>query len=392
VVRISRRHPDRAEVRWLLAGIDEIVSFRLELRDDRITEVTGSGRIVRNGRTIRWTPGGPYAQLRYDVAVPRGRPPAGRFESFATADWVATRALHLFPEINVTFRSGSRGRRGRGRLLLRLPRGWQSVTALPSLGDDAWSVEDPNARFPRPRGWMLLGRFATAERRIAGADVTVATVPGSRLDVPRLLKLYRRIMPRMATLLGPPPPRLLLVSATDPMWRGGLSGEHSFFVNGGVPLRSPDQTSTYLHELFHVWQPFRPGPDGRWITEGLAEYYSLALQRDAGRLSPERFARGIELLARYGRWDVDLARTDVPAALNNSAPFVLFRLDEEIRRATGGRRSLDDVVRATAAAGGTVSTAAFVRTVNHVAGRELGPFFQRHVFRGVRPDGTAIRH
>jgi predicted metalloprotease with PDZ domain len=392
VVRISRRHPGRADVRWLLAGIDEIVSFRLELRDDRITEISGSGRLVREGSTVRWTPGGPYAHLRYRVAVPRARPPAGRYESFATPDWVATRALHLFPEINVTFRSGARGSRGRGRLLLRLPRGWESVTALRSLGEDSWAVDEPNARFPRPRGWMLLGGFARQRREIAGSEVTVATAPGSRLDVLRLLKLYQRTMPRLQALLGPPPPRLLVVSAPDPMWRGGLSGEDSFFVNGQIPLRSSDETSTYLHELFHVWQPFRPAPDGRWITEGLAEYYSLALQRDAGRLSPDRFSRGIDLLARYGRWDVDLARTRAPAALNNSAPFVLFHLDDEIRRATADRQSLDDVVRAVAASGGSVSTAAFLQTASRIAGRDLTPFFQRHVFRGIRPENTAIRH
>jgi len=392
VVRVSRRHPDRAEVEWLLAGIDEIVSFRLELRDDRITDVTGSGRLVRDGRTVRWTPGGPYARLRYRVAISRVRPPGARFESFATPEWIATRAMHLFPEINVTFRSAARGRLGRGRLVFRLPEGWRSATALAPLDDDAWRVEERAARFPRPRGWMLLGRFAAERRTVAGTELTIATAPGSGLDVPRAVKLYEQVMPRMAALLGPPPARLLVVSAPDPMWRGGLSGEDSFFVNGGIPLRSSDKTSTYLHELFHVWQPFRPGPDGRWISEGLAEYYSLALQRDVGRLSPERFTRGIGLLARYGEWGVDLAHTRAPAALNNSAPFVLFRLDEEIRRATRGRRSLDDVVRALAAARGTVSTAAFTRTASRIAGVDLGPFFRRHVFRGVRPEPVAMGH
>jgi len=273
-----------------------------------------------------------------------------------------------------------------------MPRGWQAVTALPPSGDDAWDVREASSRFPRPRGWMLLGQFGRAERAIAGADVTVATAPGSRLDVSRLFRLYRRIMPRMAALLGPPPARLLIVSAPDPMWRGGLSGEDSFFVNGGIPLRSADKTSTYIHELFHVWQPFHPGPDGRWITEGLAEYYSLVLQRDAGRLTPDGFARGVELLAHYGKWDVDLARTRLPAALNNSAPFVLHRLDDEIRRATDNQRSLDDVVHILASERGAVSTATLTRAANRVAGRDLGPFFQRHVFRGIRPETPATRH
>ena len=69
VVRVSARDPGRATVRWLLAGIDEIDSFRLVFRDDRARDVTGTGRLDWQGRTLRWTPGGPYAHLRYTVAV-----------------------------------------------------------------------------------------------------------------------------------------------------------------------------------------------------------------------------------------------------------------------------------------------------------------------------------
>ena len=111
-----------------------------------------------------------------------------------------------------------------------------------------------------------------------------------------------------------------------------------------------------LHELFHVWQPFRPKGDGRWISEGLAEYYSLALQHRAGRLSDRSFDRGIRLFARYGRWGVDLSRTRHPAALNNSAPLIMWWIDREMRRVTGGRRTLDDAVRALASEHARLST------------------------------------
>jgi predicted metalloprotease with PDZ domain len=192
-------------------------------------------------------------------------------------------------------------------------------------------------------------------------------------------------MPVLADLLGPPPPRLLVVSAPDPMWHGGLSGEDSFFVNGRIPLRSPDKTSSYLHELFHVWQPFRPGPDGHWIAEGLAEYYSLALPFRTGRLSPRAFARGLELFGRHGRWDVDLSRTDSPEALNNSAPLVMHWIDHEIRRTTDGQRSLDDAVRLLARAQTRLTTASFLSAVNRASGRDFTALFRRQVYRGIRP-------
>lgn len=389
VVRLSRRDPGRARVRWELAGIDEIRAFRLVFRDARTTDVHGTGRLVWQGRTLLWTPGGPYAHLRYTVAIEHARPPGPHLDSHAASDWVATRALHLFPEIHVDFHPGAATARSRARLRFELPRGWRVAAAQPPLAPAVFRVEEPGKRFDRPRGWFLLGRIARHRREIAGAELTVAVAPGSALDVRRLFRLYARTMPLLAGLLGPPPARLLMVSAPDPMWHGGLSGEDSFFVNGRIPVRSGDETSSYLHELFHVWQPFRPGPDGRWVSEGLAEYYSLALQARAGRLSARGFARGIRLLARSGRWRLDLTRTREPAALNNSAPLVLYALDQAIRRRTDGARSLDDAVRALAAEGGTLTTARFLRAVNRAAGTDFTAFFRRHVLRGEPPsEGT----
>jgi len=99
LVRVSRRDPGRAHVRWLLAGIDEIRSLRLVFRDDRFADLSGTGTLARDGRTVVWTPGGPYAHLGYTVAIDHRRPPGARFDSHAARDWIATRALYLFPEI-----------------------------------------------------------------------------------------------------------------------------------------------------------------------------------------------------------------------------------------------------------------------------------------------------
>jgi hypothetical protein len=386
VVSIRRRDPAHARVRWLLAGIDEIESFRLVFRDERTTGVNGTGKLDWHGRTLAWTPAGPYAHLAYTVAIDHHRPPGGvRFDSHADTDWIATRALRLFPVINVNFRPGTSRAKSRARLLFRLPRGWHSVAAGERLADHTFAVEEPGKRLDRPRGWFLLGRITRGSRTIDGMTVTVAVGPGSALDPRRLLGLYGRMVPLLAQLLGPPPRRLLVVSAADPMWRGGLSGESSFFVNGRIPLRSRDQTSTYLHELFHVWAPFRPQADGHWVSEGLAEYYSLLLPYRAGRLSERAFARGLALFGRYGRWGVDLSRTREAAALNNSAPLVMHWIDREIARATNGQRALDDAVREVVRAGGVLSTASFLRAVNRVADHDLTPLFQRHVHRGAKP-------
>lgn len=387
IVRVDADDPAHAHVGWRFAGIDEITRFRIVFRDARARDVRGTGTLAWDGPTLTWTPGGPYAHLDYVVAIDRHRPPGGsRYDSHAAADWIATRALHLFPEINVVFRAGAERARSEARLLFELPDGWQSLAAGAPLAPHVFRVEEPGQRLDRPRGWFLLGRDLRVERRtLAGSDVTVALAPGSRLDVARLWRLWSRTAPLLVPLLGPPPERLLLVSAPDPMWRGGISGEDSFFINGRIPTRSGDETSTYLHELVHVWQPFRPAPDARWFSEGLAEYASLRLQHRAGLLDDARFAHGLQLLSDQGTWGQDLTRSRAPAVLDDSAPLVVAALDLEIQRATEGRHGLDDVVRGLAAEGGTLTTARVLAAARRAAGHDLGPFFRRYVLRGEAP-------
>ena len=203
VVTVLRRDPGHVRVRWLLAGIDEIRSFRLVFRDQRTTDVHGTGRLDWQGHTLLWTPGGPYAHLRYTVAVAHARPPGPHFDSYAGPDWIATRALHLFPEINVRFRSGAENARSRARLRFRLPRGWRSATPLaPADEDGSFVVEEPGTRFDRPRGWFLLGRIAREHRQLDAMELTVATAPGSGLDVHRLLRLYALTVPLLAQMLA----------------------------------------------------------------------------------------------------------------------------------------------------------------------------------------------
>jgi hypothetical protein len=386
IVTVPPDDSRRVRVTWVLAGIDEIRLIRLVLRHDGFSNVRASGRLVREGSRLTWRPGSPYARLSYTVDLTRRRGDRDAHDSFAAADWLLTRAQRLFPETRVTFHPGERRPpEARARLLLRLPAGWESAVAAQRLGHDAYRIEEPGKRFDRPRGWMLFGRITRQTRTLGGTEVTVATTPGSALDVPGLFGLYRRVLPLVTDLLGRVPPRLVVVSAGDPMWRGGLSGEDSLFVHGGLPLRSGDRTSTYVHELVHTVRPLRPAADARWIAEGLAEYYALELPRRVGRLGPRGFSRGLRSFARSGRWDLDFTQSADQAVLNNSAPLVFYALDREIRRASGGRQSLDDVVRALGALPRPLTTAAFIAAARGVTGTNLGSFFRRHVFLGIRP-------
>ncbi len=386
-VQIDRDHNSIARVRWDLSGIDEIGYMRLKLEGDRYRSFSGTGSFERRGEELVWTPRAPYAHLAYSVSIDHRRAEGKGFDSYASEDWILTRTDDLFPDVTVDLRREIEPNpEARARLAFKLPEGWRALSPLPfEKKSGAFIVEMPQKYFDRPWGWLLLGRVAVSSATIEGCRVTVGTVPGVKLKPERVLRLVRGALPIMRRLFRTVPPKILIVSGPDPMWRGGLSGESSFFLHGDRPLRTPDKTSPVLHELFHVLAPFRPAPDGHWVTEGLAEYYSLEIQRRLGRLTPEGFARGLSRLRQYGRWNVDITKAHDLAVTNNSAPLLMYALDEKVRSLTKGERSLDDAVVYLASQGGRVATADFLRALNRTAGKNLAEFFTRHVFRGKPP-------
>ena len=97
------------------------------------------------------------------------------------------------------------------------------------------------------------------------------------------------------------PPRLLIVSAGDPMWRGGLSGPSSMFLHSDRPLISENRTSTLLHELVHIALGIRGDEESDWIVEGLAELYSLETLRRSGGISEQRYKQALKHLSQWAK-------------------------------------------------------------------------------------------
>jgi predicted metalloprotease with PDZ domain len=135
------------------------------------------------------------------------------------------------------------------------------------------------------------------------------------------------------------------------------------------------------HELFHVWngkrlRPIELGPfdyeretqtRALWVVEGITDYYGDLLLHRAGLSTREEFfaslsdkiealqaapGRGVQSItnASFDAWikhyrpDENSPNTSISYYIKGAV--VAFLLDMEIRRATRGRRSLDDVMRA----------------------------------------------
>jgi hypothetical protein len=133
-----------------------------------------------------------------------------------------------------------------------------------------------------------------------------------------------------------------------------------------------------IHEMLHLTHPpFRPPRATRWITEGLATYYTEVARTRAGRLTPEQgwdeLLRGFELgkSQASGRTTQEMIDENEPPGIYWVGAFFALRLDVELRRATGNQRGLEHVLELLATRGSTTNMKAYSAAVDEVAGRPI---------------------
>ena len=142
---------------------------------------------------------------------------------------------------------------------------------------------------------------------------------------------------------------------------GGTALSRSFMFGYNAPSKPTAEGLHMLvaHEMAHTW-PAMQGEHGdtAWYSEGAAEFYSLALSYRAGALKVDRV---LEVLneradAYYSNPYVRLTNPEAAKMfwtdpIAQTVPYgrgfmYLVNVDAQIRAASGGRRSLDDVVKA----------------------------------------------
>ncbi len=144
--------------------------------------------------------------------------------------------------------------------------------------------------------------------------------------------------------------------------RGAAASAHpaSFVMslNPAHPLDEGAIFETIAHELVHEWLHLDGSAEEvTWFVEGAADYYSLVLPLREGMLEDDAFLQAVNLEARECYANVRRGLTMAEAQplffsdfLAHRLPyargmFYLADLDARVRRATGGARSVDDVVR-----------------------------------------------
>lgn len=182
--------------------------------------------------------------------------------------------------------------------------------------------------------------------------------------------------------------------------------------------RYKDFLTLVAHEYFHVWNVKRLRPDALgpfdyenenytrllWVAEGGTAYYEGVLVQRAGLMSVEDFLAGkatqIQALQnRPGRFETSLEESSFDAwikyyrpdenAVNNQISYydkgevVNFLLDLEIRKASNGAKSLDDVMRYLYAEfykkNKNYTPEDFQKATEAAAGKSLNEFFAKYV-------------
>lgn len=339
------------------------------------------------------------------------------------ADELSVRTSHL--DATHAFISGTSaflyvdGRQGDELALeVHAPQGWKTTTSLAQTGPNTFRAADYDELADSP---LEIGTHPVFDFEVDGVPHRYAIWGRGNYDPARLIADTTRIARAEKALFGELPyPSYTIVLHLLPGGSGGL--EHrdgTVLVADRWAFRGPGYESflgLVAHELFHAWngKRIRPAVLGPfdyvretytrelWVVEGLTTYYTDLVLRRAGIISRQRFldrqgeqitrllgipGRLVQPLedASFDTW-IKFYRPDANSpnatiSYYHKGALVGLLLDLEIRRATNGARSLDDVMRALWTEYGRPDVGFPERRVESLAGEiagvDLSPLFDR---------------
>jgi predicted metalloprotease with PDZ domain len=364
LVEVEIRFQGDADGETRLELPDHWASARDAWRYLSALEVTGA-TAAEDGPAVRVLHHKPNAKItvRYRVQTAYDQDPAGADGNpyrgpLIRPDWLALLGELVFasPEgrdpLPATFRWG------------RLPKGWRVASDLEHgrMGRPM-SVQDVSQS-------ITVGgsRLVLVERPITGGTLRFATPAGAPFEVtPFADDVAKVISAQRAFWNDLNEPYFVAYLPLTPRPRGsssGGTGRGDAFVLYGTPNTDPERMRwTIAHEHIHAWIPKRlaprtTDPDAAtyWISEGFTEFYTARTLLRAGLVTPEE---GVAHLAREA---ADYEANPLKIAPNSRVvsefwtdpnaqrlPYqrgalLALKWDEAIRRKTGGKADLDDVV------------------------------------------------
>jgi len=304
---------------------------------------------------------------------------------------------------------------------------WKIATGLPAVAASSggerntFRAENFDVLYDSP---LLVSDFKTLSFEVRGVPHRIVIDGEGNYDAEVMRRDVQKIVETAAAMMSDVPYRdytfqLLL----HPTSRGGLEHLNStaliwrrFGFRPATDYR--DFLSLVAHEYFHLWNVKRIRPDALgpfdytgenytrllWVAEGITSYYENILVRRAGLMTDKDYLGIIaksfqDLQNTPGRREMSVEEASFDAwikyyrpdenTINSSVSYydkgaiVGLLLDLEIRKRSGGARSLDDVMRRLyteyAQANRNYTPEDFQRVAEGVAGAKLDDFFRRYV-------------
>lgn len=346
-----------------LEARDAAGPLKLTPRDVDLPE-TGMRDAVSGGPSREWLADRAIIgalTVRYTVPAQAALPPRGPAPPFSfSADGKGVSAAgHMFLLLPP---GEQRYRATYAWDLTRAPKGSRGVS---SLGEGRRTAAEPLNGAQLRMSFFMAGRIGTWPAKVPSVGFFGAWQGSPCFDASQLLAwtgdLYGRYTRFFARKDSQP---YAVFLRHNPINAGGGVGLHNAFVTtfGAKSCRSLDKIRlTLAHEMFHTFQPFIAEPAGlesSWFGEGLATFYQARLPFRFGLLTPEQYIADVNwTAARYytsamarvpnrevpGRFWADTRVRTLPY---DRGMLYFAALDDELRKASGGKRSLDDLMKA----------------------------------------------
>jgi len=278
----------------------------------------------------------------------------------------------------------------------KLPSGWKAITPWHAAGD---GFEETDARLFSGASFAA-GRFEERSQVLGGTLVRVAVdlrheeaFRASLFD--QSFEIFSGIKGLFAAT-GLPNHLSIFVKPEGPDEWQFLNENGSSHGEAVSDLRSA--AYQHAHRVFHSFNAFYPAGmsiEPTWFLEGVNEYYCRLFMAGARVEAPLAGLQEIyerTYLPLRARYDAPLAGNLRDASDYTREDFLAYKkgaliaalLDLEIDKASGGKRSLADVlkslyVRYGSFRGGELTEAVIEAEVARTAGRDLKPFFDAYV-------------
>ena len=312
-------------------------------------------------RAVRsWTPARPVRgklSYRYSATItnqlaPRGAAPPFELRSEAGAFSGAGESFLLLPYTQEPHRLALHWD------LSSLPAGARGVSSL-GAGDVLAAQAVPPARLAQ--SFYMAGRIGTYPERPVQKGFFAAWQGDPPFDARALLQWTEQLHARYSAFFGDHelPTYGVFVRRNKVNPGGGVELSGSFVATYDVVTKASNLRILMAHDMLHTWAPSITEPDGlesSWFGEGLAVVYQRALPWRFGMIESQAFLDDVNFHA--GRYYTnllgDVANDQVPLRFwedtrirtipYDRGSFYLVTVDDAVRKHSGGRRSLDDLM------------------------------------------------